>query len=75
MQLGMYQRDSKNEIYDRRMYRLSQKWLIESEMWLVCLIIVELASIYKFANLNDQRLEIGKALGMTEEQIKSLENN
>jgi hypothetical protein len=64
-----------SESYDRKMYRLSQKWLIEAELWLVFMILVELASIYKLAHLNDKRLNIAKNLGMTEDEIKNLENN
>ncbi len=56
------------------MYRLSQKWLIESEMWLVFLIIIELISIYKLASMHDRRLKLAADLKLSSEEIKVLEN-
>lgn len=75
MQLDMYSpKDHKSEAYEKKMYRLGQKWIIEAELWLVFLIIVELATIYKLANLNDKRLKLANQLGLSEEEIKNLEN-
>jgi hypothetical protein len=63
------------EPYDRKMYRLSQKWLIESEMWLAFLIIVELISICKLASMHDRRHEIASQLKLSSEDLKKLENS
>ncbi len=75
MQVEMYVSTSKNEPYEKKMFRLSQKWLVESETWLVFLILVELTTIYKLARMNDTRLKIANKLGLTDEEIKQIENN
>lgn len=74
MQVEMYVSTSKSEPYEKRMYRLSQKWLVESETWLVFLILVQLSTIYKLARMNDKRLKIANEFGLTDEQVKQIEN-
>jgi hypothetical protein len=74
MQLGMYESDSKSETYEKKMYRLNQKWLIEAEIWLVFLILVELCSIYKLVIMDDQRTYVAEKMGLTPEQMKIMEN-
>ena len=69
----MYTPDLKTDTYEKRLFKLNQKWLIESELWLCFLIIIELASVYKLASINDKRMKIGQELGYTEEELKKLE--
>ena len=75
MQSNVYISESKTETYDRKMFRLSQKWLIEAEMWLTFLIIIELTTIYKMAVMNDKKNKIAKDLNLSADEIKKLENN
>jgi hypothetical protein len=63
------------EPYERKMYRLSQKWLIESEMWLAFLIIVELISIWKLASMHDKRHEIASQMKISADELKKIENS
>jgi hypothetical protein len=72
MQHGMYIPD-KTETYERKMYKLSNKWLIESEMWLTFLIIVAIMSIYRIATLNDKKWKIAEEGGLTTQQVMELE--
>jgi hypothetical protein len=41
MQAELYE-SNVAETYEKRLYRLSQKWLIEAELWLNCIIIIEI---------------------------------
>ena len=65
----------KTETYERRMYKLSNKWLIESEMWLTFLIIVEILSIYRIATLNDKKWKIAQEGGLTTQEVIEIEAN
>ncbi len=73
MQMQLYRKNDKNETHENKIYRLNQKWLIESELWLAFMIVVELASIYKLASLNDRRLNMQSKMGLTKDQVKNIE--
>ena len=75
MQLQMCRIDVHTDPTEKRLFKLNQKWLIESELWLTFLIIAELISIYKLATINDKRMQIVKDLGLPEDEIKEIENN
>lgn len=42
MQVNMFIVAPYSETHEKRVYRLTQKWLVESELWLVFLTILEL---------------------------------
>ena len=40
------------------MYRLKYKWMLETQIWLLTLIVIEIGSIYKLSSIYDEILEI-----------------
>lgn len=69
MQVDTYVSQSKTETHEKRTYRLNQKWMIEAELWLVFLIIIELASIYRLAVLHDNKREIIAKYNIDEQKV------
>ncbi len=78
MQLEIYTYPGLNETHEKRVFRLSYKWLIESELWMVCIIIFELTSVYFLSRMGDKKHKfIGqlKELGFNDDKINQIENN
>jgi hypothetical protein len=77
MQLEIYAYPGINETHDKKIFRMSYKWLIESELWMVCIIIFELAAVYCLSRIGDKKhqciSELNK-LGYDNEQISIIEN-
>ena len=69
----MYKPDINSDSNEKRLFKLNQKWLIESELWLCFLIVIELATVYRLAIINDKRMKIGQELGIAEEELKKLD--
>jgi hypothetical protein len=75
MQESLFNKENKAESYERKLYRLNQKWMVESNLWLTFLIIVELISIYRLARLHDKREAIAKEMNLSSEEMKKIEND
>ena len=78
MQLEIYASPGVHENYDRKLFRLSYKWIIESELWMTCIIIFELAAVYFLSTMGDNKhkyVDQLKKLGYKDEEIKTIENN
>jgi hypothetical protein len=78
MQLELYAHRGNNESHDKKIFRLSYKWLIESELWMICIIIFELAAVSCLSRIGDKKhkciAELDK-LGYDQERISFIENN
>ena len=65
---------NKNETYHQRMMRLNQKWLVESEIWMVFLNIISLISIYRNAILYNKELLIDEDIKRINDEINKKTN-
>lgn len=72
MQQQLYVPD-KTETYEKKMFKLNQKWLIESEMWLTFLIIAEILSIYRLAVLNDIKWKKAGEINLSSQKVQEIE--
>ena len=59
-----------DETYVQRMIRLDKKWVIESEIWRIFLIIICLISMYRNAHLFNKEIALDEKLKEIEEKIK-----
>ena len=78
MQLEIYASPGVTESYERKLFRLSYKWIIESELWMTSIIIFELAAIYFLSTMGDKKqkcVDQLKKLGYNSEEINKIENN
>ena len=78
MQLEIYASPAVHENYERKLFRLSYKWIIESELWMTSIIIIELAAIYFLSTMGDKKhkyIDQLKNMGYKDEEIKKIENN
>jgi len=78
MQLELYAHRGINESHDNRTLRLSYKWLIESELWMVCIIILELTAVYCLSRIGDKKIQLVTELdklGYDKQRISLIENN
>ena len=57
------------------MLRLDKKWFVESEIWMVFLIIICLISIYRNAHLFNKELLLDEKLKKIDENKESENNN
>jgi hypothetical protein len=46
------------ETYENKMYRLKYKWMLETQIWLLSLIIIEISSLYRLASIYDDMVII-----------------
>ena len=63
------------ETYTQRMIRLDKKWVIESEIWMIFLIIICLISIYRNAHLFNKEIRLDEKIKEIKEKIKKNESN
>ena len=63
------------ETYVERMIKLDKKWVIESEIWMLFLIIICLISIYRNAHLFNKEIRLDEKLKEINENIKKKDNN
>lgn len=42
------------ESYENKMYRLKYKWMLETQIWLLSLVIIEIAAVYRLASIYDE---------------------
>lgn len=78
MQLEIYAYPGPNETYEKRVFRLSYKWLIESELWMVCIVIFELTAVYVLSRMGDKKqntVKQLKELGYDDNKLFEIENN
>ncbi len=60
----------KNETYNQRMLRLNKKWVLESEIWMIFIIIISFISIYRNANLFNKEIQLNEKIKENEDKIK-----
>jgi hypothetical protein len=58
MQSEQYSYPKPHETYERKLYRLHQKWIIEAELWLTTLVMIELSAIYRLATIFEKTNKI-----------------
>ena len=67
---------NKNETYSQRMARLDKIWVVESEIWMVFIIIISLISIYRNAYLFNEEIQLEEKIKKIDLEIrKKNENN
>ena len=59
------------ETYDSKMYRLKYKWMLETQIWLLSLIIIEISSVYRLASMYDDMVDVKEKIN----EINKLQNN
>ena len=60
----------KNETYNQRMLRLNKKWVLESEIWMIFIIIISFISIYRNANLFNKEIQLDEKIKENVDKIK-----
>ena len=64
-----------NETYTQKLIRLDKKWVIESEIWMIFLIIICLLSIYKNAHLFNKEIKLNEKIKDINKEIINNNNN
>jgi len=59
------------ETYDSKMYRLKYKWMLETQIWLLSLIVIEISSVYRLATIYDDIIHVKERIN----EIEKLEKN
>jgi hypothetical protein len=62
-----------DETYENKMYRLKYKWMLETQIWLLTLIVIEIGSIYKLSSIYDEILEIKDKINQERSEEKKEE--
>jgi hypothetical protein len=78
MQIEIYAYPGANETHEKKVFRLSFKWLIESELWMVTIIIFELTAVYFLSRMGDKKHSVVKELkdlGYDDKRLNEIENN
>ena len=75
LKLKVEEFDYKDDTYAQKMLKLNEKWVIESEIWMVFLIIISLLSIYRNANLFNREIQNEEKIIKINEEINKMNKN